>query len=215
MRAFSTIRIVDGAAAALRAAIAAAPHDRVFLLAPGEEPDAALRAALDAWCRAEGGPGAHEVQRAMRYLGRVIPCRDWQERGPVRFFDRREKDWDIGPGGDIRWSGIRGRLDGTLQIAAPVSLATSVASIARATQTDDPSPHAGTLPRILARPPLAIARGLATGRGAGAAGRLFAVLDGLHALVTEVRAWERRRHSQRDADPNTNDSNAGSQQFRR
>jgi len=172
---------------ALRAAIAAAQHDRVLVLAAHERPDAALRAALDAWRAGDGGPPAHRVARSVGYLGREIRCRDWQERGPIRFFDRSAGNWDVRAGA-IVWPGECGRLEGVLQVHATTSLATLVAAIDRSTRSVQ---SRGTMAGILLRPPVAILRGCIAARDR--AGFFLAVLDGLHALVQEVRGWESRR----------------------
>ncbi len=177
---------------ALRAAIAAARHDRVLVLSAHEQPDAALRAALDAWRASEGGPRAHRVARSVRYLGRDIACRDWQERGQLRFFDRRAGGWELRDDGAIQWPGECGRLEGMLHVRAPTSLAKLVAAIDRSTRLMQENETGGTVATILARPPAAIVRGCIAG-GHGRAGFFFAVLDGLHALVREVRGWESRR----------------------
>ena len=179
---------------ALRSAIAAARHDRVLVLAAHERPDAALRAALDAWRAGDGGLRAHGVARSVRYLGHEIACRDWQERGPFRFFDRSAGGWEVRAGdGAISWPGECGRLAGMLHVHAPMSLATLVAAIDRSTRAMQSRDRVGTMAGILTRPPAAMVRGWIAGRGTGRAGFFFAVLDGLHALVREVRGWESRR----------------------
>ena len=197
LRPGARVVVEPEAAGALRAAIAAAQHDHVLVLAAHEEPDRTLQAALESWRATTGGPAAHDVARLVRYLGHSIACRDWQERGPVRFFDRRTPGWGIrAVDGAILWPEARGRFPGTLFVHAPVTLAALVAtieSVTRATTPDQPSTLAGTLAGIVFRPPLAFARGAAAGSSCGRAGFFFAMLDGLHALVRELRAWEVRR----------------------
>ena len=178
---------------ALGVAIAAARHDQVVVVGAHEEADATLLDALEAWRAVAGGPSAYDVTRVVRYLGRRIDCRDWQERGPVRFFDRRVNGWQIrAADGAILWPGARGQLAGNLHVHAPVTLAALVATIESVTRTTTPD-DAGTLAGIVCRPPAAVVRGLASGVGRGRAGFFFAMLDGMYALVREVRAWEVRR----------------------
>jgi hypothetical protein len=187
MRSFAILR-AGADAAALTAAIAAAPHDFVLVLAPGEEPDAALRAALEAWRTGVGGSLAYDVRCTVSAGRRSVPARDWWPPGPTRFFDRTATGWCVGAGGNIEFRGRRDRMEGAVHRRARLRLGEEVAAIDRATRAGAPS-GAGTLARILFRPPFAIARGLVPGRG----GFQFAMLDGLHALVREVRAWEARR----------------------
>jgi hypothetical protein len=187
MRSFAVIR-AGADAAALTAAITAAPHDFVLVLAPGEEPDAALRAALEAWCTGAGASLAYDIRCTVSTGRRSAPVRAWWPPGPTRFFDRTATGWCIRAGGTLEFRGRRDRMEGAVHRRARPSLGEEVAAIDRATRGGAPS-GAGTLARILLCPPFAIARGLVPGRG----GLQFAMLDGLHALVREVRAWEARR----------------------
>jgi hypothetical protein len=133
------------------------------------------------------------VVRTVSYLGRTIVCREWQEGGAVRFFDRRASGWRIrAADGAIVWPGARDQLAGTLQVRAPVTLAALVATIESVTRATTQE-HGGTLAGIVCRPPVALARGAVAGWSQGRAGFTFAVLDGLYELVREVRAWDLRR----------------------